>query len=474
MMSQIFTKIVFYSVNTTSSKKGKTDPTLYQGPEPLMNISLNPPHPSSRKAVFEHEAHTHTPTIVPIPVPTTQPPTKSPGQAATKPLGRKDDGWKEVTRSCPSSRSKKVIVPSSVISRVIGRGGCNINAIREATNAHIEVEKQQKGQVQPERTIQIKGTAEATKQAYSLITALMNEPDVDIKKLIPQHMRILAATAAAMNGASIPTAILGVNPFPIIGSASAPLPPIGQPMPSSAPVDVKYKKGSPTPKVATSSVSPPLSYLIKSGSPPIKKPIVVTQNAANFEIGNFSVSEVPAEIYSKSSSYIGKKSMIFTNSGNNNNNNNNNNVISTSSYKTDNSANQNWGEIKPRNATPTAPLNEMKQTPFNSGTAVPCGSPPLIQNQQRQQQQQQHLQNQVQAQLLQQQQQHLPVGQTKEADVNQYNTGGSNNLNLSSTNNSNVQSSGESFKAAAPRNLAPGPQAIGSNRSTAGSERYSM
>lgn len=99
--------------------------------------------------------------------------------------GRKDDGWKEVTRSFPSSRSKKVIVPSSVISRVIGRGGCNINAIREATGAHIEVEKQQKGQAQPERTIQIKGTAESTKQAHTLITALMNEPDLDVKKLFP-------------------------------------------------------------------------------------------------------------------------------------------------------------------------------------------------------------------------------------------------------------------------------------------------
>lgn len=42
----------------------------------------------------------------------------------------------------PHCRSKKVSVPSTVISRVIGRGGCNINAIREFTGAHIDIDKQ--------------------------------------------------------------------------------------------------------------------------------------------------------------------------------------------------------------------------------------------------------------------------------------------------------------------------------------------
>ncbi|KAH6921035.1 hypothetical protein HPB50_027973 [Hyalomma asiaticum] len=61
---------------------------------------------------------------------------------------RGEEGWKEVVR-----RSKKVTVPSTAISRVIGRCGCNINAIREASGAHIEVEKH-KGQ--GERTILIR------------------------------------------------------------------------------------------------------------------------------------------------------------------------------------------------------------------------------------------------------------------------------------------------------------------------------
>merc|ERR1711860_151875 len=52
--------------------------------------------------------------------------------------GTPDAGGKEVVR-----KSKKVIVPANAISRVIGRGGCNINAIREMSGAHIEVEKLQ-------------------------------------------------------------------------------------------------------------------------------------------------------------------------------------------------------------------------------------------------------------------------------------------------------------------------------------------
>lgn len=51
------------------------------------------------------------------------------------------------------NRSKKVSVPANAISRVIGRGGMNINTIRESSGAHIEVEKQ-KGQ--GERTVIIR------------------------------------------------------------------------------------------------------------------------------------------------------------------------------------------------------------------------------------------------------------------------------------------------------------------------------
>lgn len=55
---------------------------------------------------------------------------------------RRDEAeWKEVTRFL---KSRKVVVPANAVSRVIGRGGCNINAIREASSANIEMDKQNK------------------------------------------------------------------------------------------------------------------------------------------------------------------------------------------------------------------------------------------------------------------------------------------------------------------------------------------
>lgn len=89
---------------------------------------------------------------------------------------KREEGWKEVSR-----KSKKVSVPANVISRVIGRGGCNINQIREWSGAHIEVEKQ-KGQ--NDRMITIRGSADATRIAHIMITALA-ESDQELEELIP-------------------------------------------------------------------------------------------------------------------------------------------------------------------------------------------------------------------------------------------------------------------------------------------------
>ena len=41
-----------------------------------------------------------------------------------------------------SNRCRKINVSSTAISRVIGRAGCNINAIRDFSGANIEVDKQ--------------------------------------------------------------------------------------------------------------------------------------------------------------------------------------------------------------------------------------------------------------------------------------------------------------------------------------------
>ncbi|KAM9677834.1 ankyrin repeat domain-containing protein 17 isoform 7-T9 [Trichechus inunguis] len=110
---------------------------------------------------------------------------------------KREEGWKEVVR-----RSKKVSVPSTVISRVIGRGGCNINAIREFTGAHIDIDKQK--DKTGDRIITIRGGTESTRQATQLISALIKDPDKEIDELIPKN-RLKSSSANSKIGSSAPT-----------------------------------------------------------------------------------------------------------------------------------------------------------------------------------------------------------------------------------------------------------------------------
>ncbi|XP_028608491.1 ankyrin repeat domain-containing protein 17 isoform X5 [Grammomys surdaster] len=110
---------------------------------------------------------------------------------------KREEGWKEVVR-----RSKKVSVPSTVISRVIGRGGCNINAIREYTGAHIDIDKQK--DKTGDRIITIRGGTESTRQATQLINALIKDPDKEIDELIPKN-RLKSSSANSKIGSSAPT-----------------------------------------------------------------------------------------------------------------------------------------------------------------------------------------------------------------------------------------------------------------------------
>uniref|UniRef100_A0A670K5B3 Ankyrin repeat domain-containing protein 17 n=1 Tax=Podarcis muralis TaxID=64176 RepID=A0A670K5B3_PODMU len=105
---------------------------------------------------------------------------------------KREEGWKEVVR-----RSKKVSVPSTVISRVIGRGGCNINAIREFTGAHIDIDKQK--DKMGDRIITIRGGTESTRQATQLINALIKDPDKEIDELIPKN-RLRSSAAYPKTG----------------------------------------------------------------------------------------------------------------------------------------------------------------------------------------------------------------------------------------------------------------------------------
>lgn len=151
--------------------------------------------------------------------------------------GKREEGWKEVVRKSSVQAlsttvepgCKKVSVASHAISRVIGRAGYNINAIRSATGAHIEVDKQSKGQ--GERIITIKGSAEATKQAATLIASMIRDPDADITQLLPKaKLHVLMTTPQLMQSKSpkqvAPKSAVS-NP-----SVAAPRPAISTPRPT--------------------------------------------------------------------------------------------------------------------------------------------------------------------------------------------------------------------------------------------------
>ncbi|XP_030046487.1 ankyrin repeat domain-containing protein 17 isoform X2 [Microcaecilia unicolor] len=116
---------------------------------------------------------------------------------------KREEGWKEVVR-----RSKKVSVPSTVISRVIGRGGGNINAIREFTGAHIDIDKQK--DKTGDRIITIRGGTESTRQATQLINALIKDPDKEIDELIPKN-RLKSSAANSKLGVSTSATFAAVN-----------------------------------------------------------------------------------------------------------------------------------------------------------------------------------------------------------------------------------------------------------------------
>ncbi|XP_031799970.1 ankyrin repeat domain-containing protein 17 isoform X6 [Sarcophilus harrisii] len=146
---------------------------------------------------------------------------------------KREDGWKEVVR-----RSKKVSVPSTVISRVIGRGGCNINAIREFTGAHIDIDKQK--DKTGDRIITIRGGTESTRQATQLINALIKDPDKEIDELIPKN-RLKSSSVNSKTGSSAPattaanSSLMGIKMTTVaLSSTSQTAPALAVPALSSA------------------------------------------------------------------------------------------------------------------------------------------------------------------------------------------------------------------------------------------------
>ncbi|XP_064376770.1 ankyrin repeat and KH domain-containing protein 1 isoform X1 [Dromaius novaehollandiae] len=209
---------------------------------------------SSQRLEGEGNSNSLSTTYKPVSLPLTSPNVKL-NLTSPKRGQKREEGWKEVVRRqvgrvlkdpppsntlqptpieqfqlqrggrCCSGakRSKKLSVPASVVSRIMGRGGCNITAIQDVTGAHIDVDKQK--DKNGERMITIRGGTESTRYAVQLINALIQDPAKELEDLIPKtHIRTPASstksihanfssgvsTASASNKSSFP---LGAPPL---------------------------------------------------------------------------------------------------------------------------------------------------------------------------------------------------------------------------------------------------------------------
>jgi len=94
----------------------------------------------------------------------------------------------------PNRKCQRIAVPAKAISRIIGRAGCNINAIREATGAQVDLDKLKNS---ADAVVTIRGNADASRVAHDLVVALIRESDKDIEQLIPQMKTRVGPTTVA-------------------------------------------------------------------------------------------------------------------------------------------------------------------------------------------------------------------------------------------------------------------------------------
>ncbi|CAB1353025.1 unnamed protein product, partial [Coregonus sp. 'balchen'] len=156
--------------------------SLHSSRDDKVTVSISKPHQKIHDYVNDLTPSSLPSSFRTISLPVTSPISKM-NLTSPKRGQKREEGWKEVVR-----RSKKLSVPASVVSRIMGRGGCNITAIQDVTGAHIDVDKQK--DKNGERMITIRGGTESTRHAVQLISSLIQDPAKELEDLIPRnHIR---------------------------------------------------------------------------------------------------------------------------------------------------------------------------------------------------------------------------------------------------------------------------------------------
>ncbi|VDM37893.1 unnamed protein product [Toxocara canis] len=204
------------------------------------------------------------------------------------------NAWRHVDAA--KRRSSRLSVSSNLIARVIGRAGGNINAIREATGAYIEVEKQSGKKEQHDRQITIKGSETALRQAVEMINGLIVDSECTVNDVI---RRVMSSAGTSSASSSLAEELAPSRP---IANSSAFLS-------SGSNVSSFVKKptsAQPPPTVASSAVpSAEPSAVNKSMVMPAQAtPNVWAQRAAQRQK---MVSAIGSEKKQKASSQIGEQ-----------------------------------------------------------------------------------------------------------------------------------------------------------------------
>ncbi|KAI6219308.1 NFU1 iron-sulfur cluster scaffold-like protein, mitochondrial [Aphelenchoides fujianensis] len=112
------------------------------------------------------------------------------------------EAW-SMTEPNSKRRAFAITVSSSTVARIIGRAGQNINAIREATNAHIEVEKIATRREQSTRQITVKGSPDSIRNAITMMDLLVRDSDAHVNDVIRRVTRTdVVSSPATVAGAA--------------------------------------------------------------------------------------------------------------------------------------------------------------------------------------------------------------------------------------------------------------------------------
>eukprot|EP00118_Oscarella_pearsei_P003104 m.12968 g.12968 ORF g.12968 m.12968 type:complete len:2147 (+) comp24414_c0_seq2:49-6489(+) len=295
------------------------------------SVSAKTPSESGKKANLRKEkrlpsgsgGETSTPALA------TSPPSSNEATTSPRKGGRRsEEGWKEVVR-----KSKRMAIPAAVVTRIVGRGGLNLTAIRESTGAHIDLDRCKSSQ---ERILTIKGSTDAVRIASNAISSLMKEPDRDVYSFLPKQTESLSRRSR--ESASSASVAVPAPSSSVVFSATLPSRQQAKSQ-SSGQQKSQSKPTAPKATTTTTAAPPPAASAPKQKSqsvsslrstkptattqtahkpvaPPVKRQLFSTAAAASPKTGQQQQRAVPVSVSSSRPPIVARQGRSISTPGN--------------------------------------------------------------------------------------------------------------------------------------------------------------